>query len=402
MDLQPGSTCPVCGGSLAPGTACERCAQRSVFRLVRREVALLILLSVVAVTTYFGTLALANSNRSLKEKVAATWFREGQHDLHKGQADDAVAAFRKAAVYDHTKRMYLLSLATALEAASRDTEARDLLLQVREAIPENPEVNLELARISARQKNVSDALRYYHNALYGIWTGEDVDKQRQEIRRELIEFLVSQNAKEQALAETVALAAHLPGTTTAHLQLGTLFSLVDDFSNALQNYAWVLRRDPRNQIALRGAGEAAFKTGNYSRAKRLLDSVKDQDQKAKEMLETAKLVLESDPLEPRLLERERISRTSDDIDIVKRRVEQCLTQQVSGSATPQLQDILNKLTVQSQSLAMARKRPDPNVVFSSLDLLYSSENAISTSCGPLSVQDKALLLMAQSNRGIEQ
>ena len=111
----------------------------------------------------------------------------------------------------------------ALEAAHRDNEARDLLLQVRENIPENPEVNLELARISASQRNVSDALRYYHNALFGIWRGDDVDAQRQAIRRELIEFLVAQNAKEQALAETVAFAAHLPGTTAAHLQLGGLF-----------------------------------------------------------------------------------------------------------------------------------------------------------------------------------
>jgi hypothetical protein len=37
MDQQPRSLCPVCGGGLTPGGSCERCAQRSVFRLVRRE-----------------------------------------------------------------------------------------------------------------------------------------------------------------------------------------------------------------------------------------------------------------------------------------------------------------------------------------------------------------------------
>jgi tetratricopeptide (TPR) repeat protein len=402
MDQQPRSLCPVCGGGLTPGGSCERCAQRSVFRLVRREVALLTFLSVLAVAVYLGTRALANSNLTLKEKIAVTWFNEGERDLRQGHADDAVAAFRKAAVYNHRNRVYLLSLARALEAAHRDNEGRELLLQLRESVPENPEINVELARISARERNVPDALRYYHNALYGIWTGEDVDKQRQDIRRELIDFLVSQNAKEQALAETVALAAHLPSTPAAHLELGTLFLRVEDSPNALQEYARVLRRDPRNQIALRGAGEAAFKMSNYAQAKRHLNALAEPDAKAKEMLETAKLVLESDPFEPRLSEQERIRRARADIDAVKQRMEQCLAQRVSGSAVPPFQEVLDKLTAQMQILAGAQKHRDPNAVFSSLEVIYDAENLVSTLCGPLTVQDNALLLMAQKDRGVEQ
>ena len=104
-----------------------------------------------------------------------------------------------------------LSLAKALEAANRDNEGQGAPASVRESVPENPEINVELARISARQRNVPDALRYYHNALYGIWTGEDVDRQRQDVRRELIEFLVSQNAIRAGLwRKQSRLAAHLP------------------------------------------------------------------------------------------------------------------------------------------------------------------------------------------------
>lgn len=399
---QSRSTCAACGSSLAPGATCERCAQRSVLRLIRREIILLILLLALAVIAYLGTRALANSNRSLKEKIAATWFREGQRELRQGRANDAVAAFRKAAVNDYTSRVYLLSLATALQAAQRSSEARDLLLQVREAIPENPGVNLALARISASQRNVSEALRYYHNALFGIWTGDDVDARRQAIRRELIEFLVAQNAKEQALAETVALAAHLPGTPAAHLQLGSLFLSVDDATSALQNFTWVLHHDPQNQTALRGAGESAFKTSNYSQARRLLNALSDPDPKAKEMLETAKVVLENDPFAQRLSERERIRRTSNNIDIVKRRVEQCVTRPVSAAAVTQLQGILDKLTTQKQLLIDAEKHPDPNVLFSSVEFIYDAENLIAATCGPLNLQDNALLLMAQKNRGAEQ
>jgi tetratricopeptide (TPR) repeat protein len=402
MDQQPRSLCPVCGGDLPHGESCERCAQRSVFRLVRREVILLMSLSVLAVVAYLGTRALANSNMELKEKSAITWFREGERDLRQGHAEDAVAAFRKAVVNDHTSRVYLLSLAKALEMAHRDNEGRELLLQVRDSTPEDPQINVELGRISARQRNISEALRYYHNALYGIWTGEEVDKQRQEVRRELIEYLISENAKEQALAETVALAAHLPDTLAAHLELGDLFSQVDDAANALQNYAWVLRRDSGNQIALRGAGDAAFKTGNYRQAKRLLNALAEPGPKAKEMLETANLVLQSDPLEPRLADSERVQRVKTDLEIAKSRIEQCLVQQKANSPALALKNALSKLIAQEQIVADAWKRRDPNFLFSSFEAIYNAESAISNSCGSMRIQDTALLLMSQKNRGLEQ
>jgi tetratricopeptide (TPR) repeat protein len=285
--------------------------------------------------------------------------------------------------------------------AHRDNEGRELLLQVRDSTPEDPQINVELGRISARQRTISEVLRYYHNALYGIWTGEDVDHRRQEVRRELIEFLISENAKEQALAETVALAAHLPDTPTAHLELGDLFSQVDDAANALQSYSWALHREPGNQMALRGAGEAAFKTGNYRQAKRLLSALAEPDSKANETLETANLVLESDPLEPRLADSERVQRVKADLEIAKSRIEQCLVQKAS-LPTMALQDELSKLMAQQQIVSDAWKRRDPNFLFSSFEVIYNAESAISNRCGPMRIQDTALLLMSQKNRGLEQ
>jgi tetratricopeptide (TPR) repeat protein len=403
MDQQSNSpsTCLVCGGNLPAGRACERCAQRSVLRLVRREIALLTFLSFLAVVVYMGTRSLEASNRRVRENVAARWFKEGQRDLQTGHASEAVAAFRKSAVNDRTSRVYLLSLAKALEASDRDTEAQELLLQVRENIPENPGINVELARIAAREKNVSEALRYYHNALYGVWTGDDVDTQRQAVRRELIEFLFTQNAKEQALAETVALAAHVPDTPAARLELGDLFLREKDATSALQNYRETLHHDPRNQMALRGAGEAAFHLGDYSSARRMLAALIQPDIKANDMLETARLVLENDPLEPHLTEAQRLDRARKDMESVSRRVDQCLAQPANATALQPLRSLQSKLAVQAQALQSAQKHPVPNVVFSSLELIYNAENAVSTACGPLSAQDTALLLVAQKNRGAE-
>jgi tetratricopeptide (TPR) repeat protein len=372
-----------------------------VFRLVRREALLLSFLACFAVAAYFCTRAMAASNRAIKEKAAAAWFQQGTRNEKKGQANEAVAAFRKATANDRANQTYLLSLARALQAARRDNEARELLLQIRENIPENPEINLELARISAREKDTSEALRYYHNALYGIWTGDDIDKQRQQIRRELIEFLISQNAEQQALSETIALSAHLPSTAEDHLQLAELFFRVDDLSNALENYKWVLRREPRDQVALLGAGKAAFKLGNYDAAKRFLNTIGGRNREAEDMLETSRLVLDSDPLGPRLTETERWRRVGEDLKEASSSVENCAMRQSDGAATQKLQNVLDELTKQRRALFAARKSPDPNMVFSSLDAVYSAEIALTSSCGPLSDRDAALLLVAQKSRGME-
>lgn len=395
------SKCPSCGGDLVPGSVCERCAKRSVFRLVRREILLLMFLSCLAAAAYFCTRVIARTNKGMKEKVAASWFQQGARDLNASRANDAVVAFRRATVNDRTSRVYSLSLARALQMANHDNEARDLLLQIRESIPENPEVNLELARISARQKNTPEALRYYHDALYGIWTGDNAEKQRQEIRRELIEFLISQNAQQQALAETIALAAHLPSTIADHLQLAELFFRVDDFASALENYRWVARREPRNQIALLGAGEAAFKLGNYAQSKHYLSAVSHRNNKAENILETSALIMDNDALGPRITESERLRRISKDLNDVAKSVESCVNRQSNTAAVQPLQGVLDKLRKQSHTVVISRRNPDPNILFSSLDLIYDAETALSSSCGPLTVPDTALLLVAQKSRGME-
>ena len=57
---------------------------------------------------------------------------------------------------------------------------------------------------------------------------------------------------------------------------------------------------------------------------------------------------------------------------------------------------------QQQIVTDARKHPDTNFLFSSFEVIYNAESAISNSCGPVGIQDSALLLMAQKNRGLEQ
>lgn len=395
------ATCPNCGRKIDPGAACAYCSQGIALRLVQQELVLLILLALFTFGIYLGTRKLAESNRRIQRNLAAAWYRKGQERLQQGDADAAVTDFRKATVNDHNNLPYLRSLATALESAGRDDEAEDLLLQLRERVPEDPEVNLELARIAAKARNVTDAIRYYHNALYGIWTGNQVDARRRDVRRELIEFLLQQQARDQALAEILALASHLQETPAAHNELGQLFLRAGDAAHALDNFRWTLRHDRQNQLALRGAGESAFRLGDYSRARRFLGAASDLKPGERDMLNLATMVLESDPLEPRLSIAERGRRVIAGLKHADASLQACLSRQHTPADNAALLALQGKLKVQKQMLSASLLRKKPDLVFSTLDLIAQTENGIGKACGPLQGRDKALLLVAR-DRGAEQ
>jgi tetratricopeptide (TPR) repeat protein len=398
-------TCPVCGHELAPGKTCDRCKQKIALRLFHRETILLLALALFSFVLYLGTRSFANSNRDVQLRLAAAWYKEGQLRLHAADPNAAVAAFRKANVNDHNNRVYVRALASALEAAGRDDEAQELLLQVRETSPEEPEVNLELARIAAKQRGFADAVRYYQNALYGIWTGDKIDAQRQQVRRELIEFLLSSQAKEQALAEIIALAGHSPGAPEAGIELGTLFLRAGDPERALDSFKQALLHDKQNSVALRGAGAAAFQLNDYAQARRFLGALVAPDPQAKAMLNMAALVLDNDPLRPRLSYAERRLRLVKDTELALSSVNQCIAKRSDAPAITQLQSLHDKLNAQRQSLSgqrTPRDSRDSDVIFMMLDLLYDAESNLSKLCGPLDDRDKALVLIAQKARRADQ
>src|SRR4029077_5134395 len=100
-------------------------------------------------------------------------------------------ARRRAPAEDPPATRSALALAGALSStADRTDEARRILLTVREARPELGEVNLQLARLAAAGGNLPEAARYYHNAIYGVWTGDAERSRPREVRRELVGVLL--------------------------------------------------------------------------------------------------------------------------------------------------------------------------------------------------------------------
>ena len=331
-------------------------------------------------------------------EIAAAWYRLGQRELGKKNPDAAVAAFRKATVNDNSRQLYTESLSQALLLAGRSDEARQLLLQLRESAPDNPQVNLALARLAAGKHDLPETLRYYHNALYGIWTGDNVNERQRDVRAELINFLLHEQAHDQALAEILVLAYHLPNDVPSHLELGAMFTRVGDLPRSYPEFSWVLHREPHNQLALAGAGAAAFQMRRYREAERLLEQVSSKTQPVQETLDLAKLVVSIDPLDMRAVYGQRSQRLLSDFDHAAANLNSCIARN-SAQNTENAAALSAKMSGMKFSLTLDKLRRSPDLVFPALELIYQVETESARACGPLQPSDHALLLVGQKGRG---
>ena len=150
-----------------------------------------------------------------------------------------------------------LRLAQALAAAGRDAEARAHLLTLREGTPGDGLINLELARLAARDADVPHAAQYYRDAIEGAWDRAP-DTRRREARLELADLLVRHGPPAAAEGELIALAADLPPDPGLHVRVGDLLMEAQQVRRAFDVYTAALRLDPASVRAAQGAGESAF------------------------------------------------------------------------------------------------------------------------------------------------
>ena len=391
-------SCPTCGRTIPAGDVCIACADGRV--PAHREILLLVVLAIAAAGLYFGVRVFAASNHAMQINDAAFWYNQGERQLREQHVGAAITAFRKASL-DEPNRVYARLLAQALAADGREAEARYLLLQERQTTPEDPEINLDLARLAAKEHDVPETIRYYHNALYGVWSGQNIELQRRLLRRELIEFLIAQHAREQALSEMLALSAQLPNTVGAKIEMGGLFLQNGDPEHAFSNFRAALRTQPDNQVALEGAGEAAFQFGDFPQARRHLWLLINPTEREKQMLNVATLAIQNDPMDQRLPYVSRNQRLLADFRQASQQLQQCLAQKSGSPEEKPLQSLAAWQTALKQKLVAASLRDAPDVAFRVLDSIYDAEEAVSRSCGPLQDLDSALLLIAKKNRGPE-
>jgi tetratricopeptide (TPR) repeat protein len=334
----------------------------------------------------------------------------GLNETTAGDYNAAIDAFRAALTCDPTNSQYQLSLARALRDSNdprRLDEAESYLLALWQRAPQDAAVNLALARVAAHRGSIEDATRYYHNAMYGVWTS-DPDANRAKARLELIQFLLKKNATANAESELMALAAELPPNPAAHLQAAQLFEQSLDYAAALAQYQEVLRLSPGNSDALAGAGDAAYHSGNYEAAKRYLEAAvkaDPQDTNARQLLATTELVLRSNPFRSHISDVERNRRITAAFDQAGKRLTECAQQtgvDLNATASAETTAPFSPLTnLQSRwlaakpTLALLRSPAETDLPDEIMDVVFEIEQQTATACGPPQGIDLALLLSSR-------
>jgi tetratricopeptide (TPR) repeat protein len=388
-------------------------------RLIPRKSPLLILLLLTlgAVAGFAGVSHLVARFIANQQSRGYKLYATGLEEANASDYTDAIASFRAALTCDPTNSDYQLSLARALRDSNDPLlldEAESYLLALWQRTPQDAAINLALARVAAHRGSVPNAIRYYHNAMYGVWNS-DADANRRNARIELIRFLLKENASARAESEIIALASGLPPEPTLHLEAARLFEQAQDYAGARTQYGEVLRLEPANFVALSGAGEAAYNLGDYLEAQRYLQRALDanpQDDHARQLEETADLVLRADPYRTHISDAERNRRIVSAFIQAGERLHACAQQlgvalDSSAAADTSQQRKSPLPALQSSWLTTKPKLPqlraaETDLPDSIMDLVFQMERQTASQCGQPQGLDLALLLISRKREAAAQ
>jgi tetratricopeptide (TPR) repeat protein len=373
--------------------------KRNFRRYLRHEPVILALLSALAVIFFVAVTALSHLYQAQQEFLGNRWFMRGTTDLKQRHFDAAVTEFRSALLYSRDSYAYQLNLAESLIGLKRTGEAYAYFINLWDREPENGLVNLELARIAAQKSETEQALRYYHNAIYATWPGDE-QVQRRETRLELIGYLLNINAKAHAQAELIALAANLEDDPSQQARVGDLFVQTQDYEHALAEYRLSLKAQPHDPAALAGAGLAAFQLGRYNIAERYLQaavSANPNDAQSAARLKTAALIMQMDPFQRQISIAQRDRIVLEAFAAAGQRLESCAAAGAAkGPATiPVAQPALSEWAKMKPQITEPGLRRDPDLVNTAMELVFSIERQTSNACGAARETDAALLLIAK-------
>jgi tetratricopeptide (TPR) repeat protein len=383
-------------------------------KLVPRSGPVVLLILTLGAVTGFAAVghlvARYNANQQARGRKLYT---QGIATAAAGDYNHAIDDFRAALTCDPTNSQYQLSLARALRDSNDPRlldEAEAYLVALWQRAPQDAAVNLALARVAAHRGSIDDTIRYYHNAMYGVWNS-DADANRNKVRIELIEYLLKKNARAQADSELIALSASLPPDPAAHLQVAQLFLEAQDYVGALRQFQDVLRSEPNSATAMAGAGEAAYRSGNYMLAQRFLHgavSADHADANARELLTTTDLVLRSNPFHSHISDAERNRRITAAFAEAQQRLAQCALQtgvnltSTNSSVHSPLADLQARWNGVKPDLAYLQSQAEADLPDAIMDVVFQIEQQTAATCGQPQGLDLALLLISEKREAATQ
>jgi tetratricopeptide (TPR) repeat protein len=370
----------------------------------RRPVMLAALVAIAAIG-FAGVDQLVKLYRSRVTRVAEYAYQMGLAAQQAGQLEVAVQDFRAALTYTPDNDQYQLSLGRALRDHGHLEEAESYLSSLWQRNPEDSTVNLALGRLATRRQDLDESLRYYHNAIYGVWRS-DPDTNRRLARFELIEFLLQKGALQQAQAEIIGLLAGLPKDPALHLRAAEMLLRAQDPNRALSEFQFVIQKDRHNPEALFGAGQAAYQLGRYRTAQIYLQgAVAHQNDRATPLLQNATTVLQADPFRRGISDAERNVRIQVAFTQAGRRLDSCLppsdTDESAAPLPPELVPLRDKWKKMQPKVARMDQDSESDFQDAVMDLVFQIEQETQSQCGPAQALDQALLVIAHDPTGVD-
>src|SRR5271156_2844897 len=223
----------------------------------------------LSLVTLFAILTnyLYQSYASHQVVMAARWLQRGDQVMRDHKPQAAIDALSSALAYTPNDRSTAIKLAEALASAGRIQEATVYFNALLESQQGSGVINLQLARLAARQGNESQAIDDFQRAIYGNWEGDGYVRRR-EVRFELINYLIAHHLLDQARSELLVASGNAPADDiSVQLEIARIMEQAQDPSDAFHVYRTILHLHPSLREALDGAGRTAFQLGRYLETK---------------------------------------------------------------------------------------------------------------------------------------
>jgi tetratricopeptide (TPR) repeat protein len=434
----------------APLSTSDRVERRHL--IVADSLSLVTLFAVTALLAVF-TNYLYQSYASHQVELAHRWLQRGEQAMKSGKPQAAIDALSSALAFAPSDRSTQIKLAEALASAGRIQEATVYFNALLEGQQGDGLINLQLARLAARQGNESQAIQDYQRAIYGSWQGDGYVRRR-DVRFELINYLISNSRFDHARSELLVASGNAPqDDISVQLEIARLMEEAKDPGDALHLYQTILRRHPSLREALAGAGRTAFAMGHYLQAKRYLGHALEGPgveqeasasiQQSRDLLGEATRLLLLYP-SPRLGVPERSDRILKDRKLAMARLAECIQDRPSTPAThstpanppaanplsnslanlasrftrqpskpagnqavaPPSVDPLQALVDQWQQfpakISQAELEKNPELAQTQIQLIYDTELITQQVCGAPAGDDALLLRVAQAPNLVEE
>ena len=377
-------------------------------KLILRDSLALLSLFAIAIVLFFITYLLFHSFSVHRQQLAQRWHNRGEAALHSGQPQVAIDALRSALAYAPDDENLQIELAEALGAAGRMQEAVAYFNTLLETRPGNGQINLQLARLAARQGDEALAIQHYQAALDGTWQGDGYVRRR-EVRLEVSRYLIDRKRYNDAKTQLLITAGNAPEDPNIEIVVAGLLEQAHDPANALHFYRKALEHRPVQLAALLGASRAAYALSRYQQAKELLERTlnhpgfdkqpSDVQAQYRDMLSDADHILLLYP-DPGLSFHARAERILNARRIAQDRLAACLN---TKTAVPQqLQTLDGQWKQLPAALHLLQLEQDPELEQTIMQLVYQTEQITSQQCSAPTGNDALLLKIAQAPEAVEQ